>query len=288
MSTSVRSGIGGSETVSDVIENNPGVRVPILAYHRIAEEGPASLARYRTAPREFATQMKWLRDGGFRSVTSPDVIGGIELGHGLPERAIMLTFDDGYLDFFEVAFPILEKVGFKAEIMIATDHVGSSANWDARHGTPAGLLDWKQIRSLSAAGMRFGSHMATHSYLCTLADSQVIAEASRSKAALENALGVACHSFAAPFGECDARLAIAVRSCGYRVGFSTEYGVATARHSLLRLPRIEIKGGWSIDQFRRKLAAATCSEWDRWRSIKSALAARLPGRGDIGQATQFL
>ena len=110
-------------------------------------------------------------------------------------------------------------------------------------------MDWAQLQTLAAAGVRFGSHMASHSHMADLSSREIVLEAARSQAALERALATPCRSIAAPFGEGDERFVRIARQCGYRTGFTTDPGFATLGLDPLRLPRVEVVGGWSIDTF---------------------------------------
>lgn len=224
-------------------------RLPILLYHRIAEDGPADLARYRQAPTAFAKQMRWLRRNGYHAVTSDDVVGHLSSGRPFAGRPVLLSFDDAYGDFHDAAWPILRAHDFTAEIFVVTDKVGRHADWDVAYGPPAPLMGWPQIQALAAAGVRFGSHMASHSHMAELSSREIVLEAARSRAALERALGKPCRSIAAPFGEGDERFVHVARQCGYESGFTTDPGHVALGHDLLRLPRIEVVGGWSIEAF---------------------------------------
>jgi peptidoglycan/xylan/chitin deacetylase (PgdA/CDA1 family) len=224
-------------------------RLAILLYHRIAEDGLPALARYRQSPAAFAEQMRWLRRNGYRSVTSDEVQQHLASGRPFEGRPVLISFDDAYRDFHDVAWPILQVHDFTAEVFVVTDRVGGRADWDAAYGPPAELMDWSQLQALAAAGVRFGSHMASHSHVADLSSREIVLEAARSQAALERALATPCRSIAAPFGEGDERFVRIARHCGYRTGFTTDPGLATLGLDPLRLPRIEVVGGWSIDTF---------------------------------------
>jgi peptidoglycan/xylan/chitin deacetylase (PgdA/CDA1 family) len=224
-------------------------RLPILLYHRIAEDGPADLARYRQAPAAFAEQMRWLRRHGYHAVTSDDVARRLRSGRPFAGRPVLISFDDAYCDFHDAAWPILRAHDFTAEIFVVTDKVGGDADWDVVYGSPAPLMGWPQIQALAAAGMRFGSHMASHSHMAELSSREIVFEAARSRAALELALGRPCRSIAAPFGEGDERFVRVARQCGYESGFTTDPGHAALGQDPLRLPRIEVVGGWALDAF---------------------------------------
>jgi peptidoglycan/xylan/chitin deacetylase (PgdA/CDA1 family) len=86
----------------------------------------------------------------------------------LPGRAILLTFDDGYLDFFTYAHPLLQAYGFSATVFLVAERVGKSNQWDEIYGESVPLMDWVQIRQLQAQGIEFGSHSTTHRPLTAL------------------------------------------------------------------------------------------------------------------------
>jgi len=224
-------------------------RLPVLLYHGVGGERPDVLARYRQTAAAFTEQMRWLRRHGYHAVTSDDVLRHFTSGRPFEGRPVMITFDDGYRDFHNVAWPILRAHDFTAEVFIVTDLVGGCADWDAEFGPPAPLMDWRQLQELAAAGVRFGSHMASHAHIADLSSREIVLEAARSRAALERALGVPCRSIAEPFGERDERFLRIVRQCGYRTSFSTDPGHAVLGMDPLRLPRVEVIGGCSLDTF---------------------------------------
>ena len=224
-------------------------RLPILLYHRIADDGPTALARYRQTSAAFAEQMRWLRRHGYHAVTSEDVLRHLASGRRFEGRPVLISFDDAYRDFHDTAWPILQAHDFTAEVFVVTDLVGTNADWDITYGPPAPLMDWPQLQALAAAGVRFGSHMASHSHMAELSSREIVLEAARSRATLQRALGRDCQSIAAPFGEGDDRFVRIARQCGYRSGFTSDPGRAALGQDPLRLPRIEVLGGWSIEAF---------------------------------------
>ncbi len=224
-------------------------RLPVLLYHRIAENGPAELARFRQTPTAFAEQMRWLRDNGYHAVTSAELLRHVASGQPLAGRPVLLSFDDAYCDFHDTAWPILRAHDLTAEVFVVTDRVGGRADWDAAFGAPAPLMDWPQLQALSAAGIRFGSHMASHNHMAALSSREIVLEAARSRAALERALGIPCRSISAPYGDGDDRFVRIARACGYEIGFTTDPGHAALGDDVLRLPRVEVMGGCSLEAF---------------------------------------
>jgi len=244
---------GAAARRAEVRARETADRVPILMYHRIAADGPRDLARWRLSAAAFAEQMRWLRRHGYHAVTSDDMRRHRARGHPLAGRPVMISFDDGYRDFHEQAWPILRANDLTAEVFIVTDLVGDAARWDSGYGTPAPLMDWPQIQELAGAGVRFGSHLASHSHMADLTNAEIVAEAARSRAMLERATGRDCLAIAAPFGEGDDRFVRIARRCGYETGFTTEPGFAGLTGDAMRLPRIEVMGDWPLEAFARAL-----------------------------------
>jgi peptidoglycan/xylan/chitin deacetylase (PgdA/CDA1 family) len=193
--------------------------------------------------------MRWLRRHGYHAVTSADIVRHLADGRPFKGRPVLLSFDDCYRDFHDAAWPILRAHDFTAEVMVVTDRVGGAATWDAEYGTPAPLMGWSEIQALASAGIRFGSHMASHSHMDDLSSRHIALEAARSRALIERALGEPCLSIAAPFGEASDRFVRIAQGCGYKVGFTVDPGFALLGNDPLRLPRIEVLGGWSIEAF---------------------------------------
>jgi peptidoglycan/xylan/chitin deacetylase (PgdA/CDA1 family) len=166
---------------------------------------------------------------------------------------MMLTFDDGYKDFLETAWPILERYDFVAEVFLVTERIGESADWDGEYGEPAPLLSWDDVKVLSARGVRFGSHLATHRAADGLDTEEILREGASSRASLQKHLNQEIRDVALPFGAIDNRVLGCLRICGYQVAYTTRTGVASTRGNPLELPRIEITGDDGIVEFARKL-----------------------------------
>ena len=233
--------------------------VPVLAYHRIANDGAASLSRWRVRPESFRSQLRLLRAHGYHGVTSRDVLKARESGTPLPGRAVLITFDDGYRDFADTAWPILEAEGFNAEVFIVTDRVGASACGDASEGEAARLMDWRTIYDLREKGVIFGSHLATHTPATNLSSRALLGEAMRSRADLESRLCTPVLSIAAPHNAMDERYLRILSSIGYEIAFSGEDVKADIRRHregmprLLIMPRLRIEGSWGLSEFGRAI-----------------------------------
>jgi peptidoglycan/xylan/chitin deacetylase (PgdA/CDA1 family)/ubiquinone/menaquinone biosynthesis C-methylase UbiE len=228
-------------------------RVPVLLYHRIADDGPVGLARYRLSSEMFRAQMRWLRRNGYHTIVSEELAWFLANNHPFVGRPVMISFDDGFQDFADQAWPILRIHDFRAEVFVVTDLVGQTAQWDAHLGEPAPLMGAPTIVRLAAEGVSFGSHLATHRGADGLATRELAEELTRSRAMLGQWLDHPVQSFAAPFGLTDERLRLLAAECGFRTGFSTEPGVARLTSDPLNLPRIEIRGDLTLEDFVTRL-----------------------------------
>jgi len=224
-------------------------------YHGIAMDGPEALRQWRVTPAAFEEQLRYLRDSGFRSTTLDEWREARERSRPLPGRRVLITFDDGYADFAEHAWPLLRRYGFSALVFVVTDRVGETADWDAALGGGAPLLTWDAIRTLHGEGVSFGSHSASHANLMTLTPEHLVRELAMSRSALEAALGVPVTSVAYPFGECDAAVSHLAGACGYEYGLRAGGGPTGPREPWLLLSRIEMTGDDTLDTLVAKLHA---------------------------------
>ncbi|WP_259728596.1 trifunctional glycosyltransferase/class I SAM-dependent methyltransferase/polysaccharide deacetylase [Synechococcus sp. CS-1327] len=230
-------------------------QIPVLAYHRIADEGPPALARYRVGAAAFAAQMSWLRKNGYHSITADELAWFLQHHYPFVGRPVMITFDDGYQDFADTAWPILRRHDFRAEVFVPTDLIGKSADWDCCFGEPAPLLDVATITALAAQGARFGSHLASHRGADGLSTRELAVELLRSRRCLAHWTGLQPCAVAAPFGFTDQRLERLAAECGYGIGFSTESQAVSLADDPMRLPRIEVRGDMALEEFVRELEA---------------------------------
>ncbi|PDQ19696.1 hypothetical protein CN311_18305 [Mesorhizobium sanjuanii] len=247
---------GGARALRrDVARSERRQRIPVLMYHSVADDGPAALARFRCTPALFGSQMAWLRANGFHAIASEQLEGSIADHQPFVGRPVLITFDDGFQNFADHAWPILRANDLTAEVFLVTDLVGKSAQWDAHSGPPTPLMDAGTVRRLAGEGAFFGSHLATHRAIDGLSSSELAAELLRSRMFIERWTGRPTTAFAAPFSVTDRRLGRLAKECGYRIGFGGRHGPATLDCDPIDLPRIEIRGDRSLDDFVAKVEA---------------------------------
>lgn len=229
--------------------------IPVLAYHKIAE--PSSYdANPNTcvAPAAFETQMRLLRLAGY-ATPAPGEYLKARLGApaDLPPKPVLITFDDAFESVLTRALPVLRKNGFSAAVFMVASAFGGSAFWDGEsRESPNRLLDAAGLKELLGAGWTIGSHGVTHSDFRRLPAAGMAEEASRSKTALESALGSAVAWFAYPYGGYTEEAKRAVSGAGYELAFATEKGDGGA----FAVPRRVISGKSGVFNFALRLRQA--------------------------------
>ena len=227
---------------------------PVLMYHRIADDGPAALAQWRTGVDAFAQQLTWLRDNGWHGISLSRLHAVFSEGQALPNKSVILTFDDGTTDFIENALPLLHRFGFPTALFVPTGKVGGSADWDSDYGPPAPLMNWDTLRALRHSNVTIGSHSVSHQRLTSLDAEAIVRELARSKAQLAYEMERDITTIAYPFGDFDTAIRNTAEICGYRLGFTCVDGLNGRDADGLTLRRQEVRGGISLDAFSRLLA----------------------------------
>lgn len=221
----------------------------ILAYHAVGtDDEPAS--RFVVPRRTFARQMRWLRARGYTMLSLGDYLA-MRREHRLsPQRSVIVTFDDAYVDTAAVAHPILVRLGIPATVFVVTGKVGGTNDWSAEPAlVDRPLLGWDAIRGLAARGMTIGAHGRTHADLTDLAPDRLPGEIGGSLADLERELGSPPIAFAYPYGRSDRAVRAAVLEAGFAVGLTTEPRPSGPSESDLALPRMEVYGTAPFLQF---------------------------------------
>jgi peptidoglycan/xylan/chitin deacetylase (PgdA/CDA1 family) len=230
-------------------------------YHSITEEEKSNKHAYfctSTSPAVFSAQMELLHRGGYQ-VSSLAQAGAL-LEAGSPEctKTVVITFDDGYHDFYQSAFPILNYFGFTATVFLPTAYIGESTVQFKGHD----CLTWSEVRELQKFGISFGSHTVTHPKLFGLGKDAIDSEIVNSKRVIEEKTGRAVNSFAYPYafpqanGEFRNMLRELLRGAGYSNGVCTMVGRAGFKSDPLFLERIPMNAFDDTALFHAKLSGA--------------------------------
>lgn len=201
------------------------VEIPILIYHHVVPGG-GSPVLYVT-PGGFEQQLQYLQSNGYQSVSFADLANSLEFGTSLPERPVILSFDDGWLNQYQYAFPVLQKYGFTGTFYVVSGYVDHQ-----------NFMTTDQLKAMMAAGMVIGGHSRTHPFLSGMGAARLQDEVAGSKAWLEDRLGVAIDSFAYPYGSYSAATVAAVKAAGYRTARTVDTGTQARGDSLALLPAV--------------------------------------------------
>lgn len=215
------------------------MNIPILTYHSIDESGSV----ISMPPGVFRRQMKFLSETGWNVVALNDLARMLPDRRPISEKTAVLTFDDGFQNFYTEAFPVLEEYGFTATVFLVTDCVGKHNFWenkeDGSTGMPLGkLLSWDEIKELSKSGIDFGAHSVSHPDLTKIPLEEARREIIESKSAIEQHLGTAAATFAYPYGHFNEQVKEIVKD-NFAAAVSTNLGKVTTGNDIHALKRLD-------------------------------------------------
>lgn len=223
--------------------------VPILMYHQIASSAIA-INRLAVPPDAFAAQLAQLHAQGFSTLTASAVAAALAEGTDLPDRAVVLTFDDGFADLYEVALPLLNHYQFTATVYVTTGWIQDAAPPVAQP-PPGQMLSWLQIRDLADSGVEIGAHGCSHPELDQLPGRQLEHELRTSKEILETGLGRPVQGMAYPFGYSSARVRRMVREVGYQYACAVGNRIIGSACDPFALPRLTVKRSTRLREFNQ-------------------------------------
>lgn len=184
--------------------------------------------------------MKSLNRAGYKAVSLAEFTSMLSGGENVSPRTIVISFDDGFQNFYSNAYPVLSELDFKATVFLVTDFCGKYNDWA---GNPANLgrsklLDWSEVRELSECGIEFGSHTRTHPDLTKISSAEVEGEVAGSKAAIEDSIGREVRTFAYPYGKFNSSVR-QITEKSFRAACSTNLGKVRLNSDIFSLKRID-------------------------------------------------
>lgn len=253
-------------------------------YHSISEHATSRYRPLAVVPALFAEHMAYLSLHHYVPITVSqfmDFRAGIV---PLPERPVILTFDDGFGDFFTEALPVLRHYGFTATLYVATAFVNSTSRWLESEGEGMRpMLTWQQLSQISTAGIECGGHSHHHPQLDTLPLSRACDEIKRCKYLLERHLGCEVASFAYPYGYHSPAIKQLVREAGYTSACAVKYEMCAATTDPFSLTRLMVKASTGTDALGALLSTDYPSLFTRaykgarvpvWRTLRCCLTSR--------------
>lgn len=258
--TSTESASAGKDTVAAAPTSNPQPptsrkeasaaeimarpQVPILCYHRIRPFKASDSKRakdYIVTPEDFRAQMKLLADSGYKTILPDQLMNYLQYGDPIPEKAVMLTFDDNVGDQMTVAEPILKELGFKGVFFIMTVTLNKP-----------GYMSKEQVKQLHNEGHVIGSHTYDHQNMRKLPDSLWVVQVDKPQKQLKEITGADVKYFAYPFGLWKPENIPALQKRDLKAAFQlTEKRDTTA--PLYTIRRMIVPGGWSATQMLKSM-----------------------------------
>ncbi|MDT0349821.1 polysaccharide deacetylase family protein [Pseudonocardia charpentierae] len=258
--------------------------VPVLTYHSVSDDPPGPIRRWSVTPARLRAHLTALRHAGFTGLTVTELLACYRGTRTLPERPVVLTFDDGYEDFLLEALPALTDAGFPSTLYASSGLLRDEKSAAQR---PGRMLDWGQLGEVAAAGVEIGAHSHTHRELDTLSRREAAWEVEHSGQRLRDELGLPVSTFAYPYGYSNRDVRAAVRDAGYDAACGVKNAYSHTGDDRWALSRILVERDLDTAALTRLVTWPVLPiGWRRerprtvaWRTYRRARALTLAARG---------
>jgi len=211
---------------------SPKYTVPILIYHEIGYEKGS----FFVSPENFAKQMEYIKKNGYEVITLDELVKCTKDKKLLKKNKVVITFDDGYKDNFQYAYPILKGFGYPGTIFLISDFIGKKFTGEGKE-----FMSWDEVVAMSKNGISFGGHTKNHFYLGDVKDEAVsFDQIAGSKKAIEEKIGMPVDYFCYPSGGFNNRVKELVAQAGYKGACTTNRGFADFNQDVYELKRIKV------------------------------------------------
>lgn len=223
--------------------------IPVLLYHDISHEIKDD---YTVTPALFAAHMEWLYQRGYRAISFDDIAAASSL-----DKAIIITFDDGYASFIAYAFPVLHSYGYKATINIIGEYVGGYL----QDGGTRPMLSWDEYRYLAKSGLvSLGCHTdRLHTFrqkgVLGASEGELFDDLTGFQERFVREIGTACRIIAWPYGFYDVKSIAVAHKAGFRYHLTSKVGLYQSLKDSKEIPRIRIGESARLFDFQSKIGA---------------------------------
>lgn len=226
--------------------------IPVLCYHKFSQD---EIDKMTVTQNMFDEQMKYLKDNGYRVITLEQLFDFLEFNVQLPSKSVVITADDGWRSFYDIAFPILKKYGFTATLFINADMITGTSK----------TLSWDQVRELSDGGVDIQNHTKSHRNLAKPVKNEtfkeyfdaIVSEIIIPGQTIKNKLGKEVKYLAYPYGETNLMIISILKKNGYRGAFTVKRGGNAFFVNNYMVNRSMIYGDHSISDFEKNLTYFT-------------------------------
>ncbi|KEI93172.1 deacetylase [Clostridium botulinum B2 267] len=225
-------------TKEPLIYNNKSI--PVLMYHSIDYEKGNEL---RLPKEQFKEQMEYLKNNGYTTLTLNELYNFLEKNKPIPEKSIVITLDDGYVDNYTNAYPILKELGFNATVFVVTSNIDKNKD----------TLTSKQIKEMDEAGIQIASHTYNHDKLDDLSYEKQLETMKKSKDNLEKILNHKVDFIAYPYGKWNETTIKAAKYAGYKMAFTTDGRWSNKENGIYSLDRVYISSLRDMENFKERI-----------------------------------
>jgi len=233
------------------------IRVPVLMYHRIGSAHNKWEKKLCVSQKYFESHMHALSEVGYSACSMENFIRWLNKDIELPDKTLLITFDDGFLGVHDYALPVLRELGWPATVFLVTSLIGEQDIW-CRDENPSGktypLVGLREIEKLKASGFSIFSHSRNHADLGVLDDDDLENELLGSRHDLENILDEPVEYFAYPYGRYNERVIVKLKEAGYKAAFSVQPGFNRQNIDPYRIRRIDVFGTDTSSNLLRKIS----------------------------------
>jgi len=237
--------VSATATPARTLPPPQSAHVPILMYHYVSSPA-ANADRLRrelsVEPQMFEAQMRWLKANGYHTITLDDLHANLKHGVPLPEKPIVLTFDDGHIEHYSYVFPLLRSLEMTGTFFIVADFATYAY-------TNPNYLNWKQAREMAEGGMRIESHARTHRDLRSRSFQFLVWELLGSIEQIEAYTGRRPRFFCYPAGQYDAAVIRVLKSVDMLGAVTTVHGAQHTASEAYTWRRIRVRYGAGLDEF---------------------------------------
>lgn len=222
-------------------EKNTNIKIPVLLYH-VVKPNPDPTNPYQFSLDEFEKHMDYLKENGYRTLTMKQYFNILDGKAAMPEKPILLTFDDNSNDFYPYVFPVLQKYEMKATQFTVSNWVNGSWNMTS-----------SEILTVMEKGVDIQNHSVTHPFLANVSKEEQYKEIHHATVALKELTGKTTFTFAYPYGNYNSDTISILKELGFEGAFKVGGGLSTDQSNRFELPRIMILQNHSLTDFVRMI-----------------------------------
>lgn len=231
--------LNNTDISKDINLTSDNIGIPVLYYHSVNKNADNEVT---ITPDALEKQLNYIHDNNYVTITIKELYEHLKNAAPIPEKSILITFDDGYMNNYTEAFPMLKKLNMKATIFC----VGNSLDGSY-------YLSEDALKEMSDYGIDIQCHTVNHVHLDTLSYEEQLSELRHSKEIIEKITGKEVLSVAYPFGDYNSETIKAAKEAGYKLAFTTHLGLADRNDNIYALDRIYISSYYNMDTFKQLL-----------------------------------